>query len=59
MGLFGKKGEEKDIIFKNTELDDEGNEINGLIFHAKLEEEYKNDKESLKYLCTLYQFGFI
>jgi hypothetical protein len=59
MGLFGKKGEEKDIIFKNTELDDEGNEINGLIFHMDLEEKYKNNKESLKYLCTLYQFGFI
>ena len=59
MGLFGKKGEEKDIIFKNTELDDEGNEINGLIFHMNLEENYKNDNKSLKYLCTLYQFGFI
>ena len=59
MGLFGKKGEEKDIILKNTELDNEGNEINGLIFHMNLEENYKNDNKSLKYLCTLYQFGFI
>jgi serine/threonine protein kinase len=32
-------------------------EMNGLIFHAFLESEYKDDK--LKYLCKLYEFGRI
>ena len=67
-GAFGKvsklkniKNKNKNIIYKSITLKPaQGkSEYNSLEFHYKLQHKLQNSNELLKYLCTLYEYGFV